>query len=55
MYVEDEKREAEMNIKRETALKLADRGILIDEIANLVDVNVDVVKEWLECSATIAN
>jgi DNA-binding transcriptional regulator YiaG len=58
MYVEDEKREAaeqaEMNIKRETAFSLADMGLSSEKIAEAVNVSVDTVKQWLECSAAIA-
>jgi transposase-like protein len=53
LYVEDEKREAEMKKARETALTLADMGLSSEKIAEAVNVSVDTVKQWLECSATI--
>jgi DNA-directed RNA polymerase specialized sigma24 family protein len=64
LYVEDEKREAaeqaavqaaaqaEMKKARETALTLADMGLSSEKIAEAVNVSVDTVKQWLECSAT---
>ncbi len=47
-YVENEKKAAEMRTKKETALKMAKKGSAADVIADLLDVSVSLVKQWLE-------
>jgi len=44
----------EMKAKQETAWKMAQRGTAVDVIADLLDVSVSLVRQWLEGSAALA-
>ncbi len=37
----------EMKAKKETALKLAQRGIALNEIAEVLEVNVSLAEQWV--------
>jgi hypothetical protein len=53
-YVEEKRKEAQMEEKKQTALSLADMGFSVEKIAEVVKVSVNVVKQWLEGSMTLA-
>jgi hypothetical protein len=57
-YVAEERKEAadqaKMEEKKQTALSLADMGLPVEKIAQAVKVSVNVVKQWLEGSMTLA-
>ena len=44
----------EMSAKKETALTLADRGMSVADIADIVKVSVKLVQEWLSGSMSPA-
>ncbi len=46
--------EGEMKKAKETALTLADRGMSVSDIADIVKVNVKLVQEWLSGDRSLA-
>jgi len=44
----------EMKKAKETAQKMAQRGTAVDVIADLLDVSVSLVKQWLDGSTALA-
>jgi hypothetical protein len=53
-YVEEERKDAKMEEKKETALRMAKKGTAVDVIADFLDVSISLVKKWLEGSMTLA-
>ncbi len=51
--IEIGERLGEMKKAKETAQKMAQRDTAVDVIADLLDVSVSLVKQWLEGSAAL--
>lgn len=57
IYNEGEERGVEigeMKAKKETALTLAERGMSVKDIADIVKISINIVQEWLSGSASLA-
>jgi lipase chaperone LimK len=56
-YVEEKEKEAadqaKMEEKKQTAISLADMGLPVEKIAQVVKVSANVVKQWLASSVTL--